>query len=119
MCFHDPADRKYAANLRRATPTMQAAYAAFGEAVFKSEDAALPQKVRELIAVAVGTTTQCPFCIDSHTRAAVAAGATPEELAEAVMVSAAIRAGGGITHGFQVMKTQVEEARKAETANSA
>lgn len=109
MCFHEPTDRKYAANLRRAAPGMQAAYAALGEAVFKGE-ATVPAKYRELIAIGVAVTTQCPFCIDSHTKAAVEAGATPEELAEAVMVSAALRAGGAVTHGFQVMKTAKEAA---------
>ncbi|PUA83095.1 hypothetical protein C7S10_02495 [Nocardioides currus] len=96
---------------------MQAAYAAFGEAVFKSEDAAIPTKYRELIAVAVGATTQCPFCIDSHTRAAVDAGATAEEVSEAVMVAAAIRAGGGVTHGFLAMKV-FQDATSAQKNDS-
>lgn len=113
MCFHGPEDRKYAADLRRAAPDMHAAYAAFGEAVFGAEDAALPKSTRELIAIAVAVTTQCPFCIDGHSKAAVKAGATDEEIAEAVMVATAIRAGGGATHGFQVMKT-VRETRTAD-----
>ncbi|MGQ2912196.1 carboxymuconolactone decarboxylase family protein [Aeromicrobium sp.] len=109
MCFHEPTDRKYAAHLRRAAPDMQRAYAALGEAVFKG-DGTVPAKYRELIAIGVAVTTQCPFCIDSHTRAAVDAGATPEELGEAVMVAAALRAGGAVTHGFQVMKTAQDAA---------
>lgn len=115
MCFHEPTDRKYAAHLRRGAPEMQKAYAALGETVFKGEGQ-VPQKYRELIAIGVAVTTQCPFCIDSHTKAAVEAGATPEELAEAVMVSAALRAGGAVTHGFQVMKTY-QEATAASTAS--
>jgi AhpD family alkylhydroperoxidase len=118
MCFHDPSDRKYAAHLRRGAPTMQAAYAAFGEAVFKSEDAEIPVKYRELIAVAVGATTQCPFCIDTHTRAAAEAGATAAEISEAVMVAAAIRAGGGVTHGFLAMKTYQDATKAAETVSA-
>lgn len=114
MCFHEPSDRKYAAHLRRAAPEMQQAYAAFGETVFTG-DGQVPQKYRELIAIGVAVTTQCPFCIDSHTKAAVEAGATPEELSETVMVAAALRAGGAVTHGFQVMKT----SREAESASAA
>ncbi|NKY57330.1 carboxymuconolactone decarboxylase family protein [Nocardia flavorosea] len=112
MCFHDPSDRKYAAHLRRGAPEMMKAYAGLGEAVFKG-DGQIPQKYRELIAIGVATTTQCPFCIDSHTKAAAEAGATAEELAEAVMVAAALRAGGAVTHGFQVMKTAHEAAATA------
>jgi AhpD family alkylhydroperoxidase len=116
VCYHEPADRKYAAHLRRAAPAMQTAYAAFGEAVFKSEDAAIPRKYRELMAIAVGATTQCPFCIDTHVRAAVELGATAEEVSEAVMVASAIRAGGGVTHGFLAMKIFQDATKPAEPA---
>ena len=59
------------------------------------EDGAIPRKYRELIAVAVACTTQCPYCIEVHTKAAKAAGATREELVETAMIAAALRAGGG------------------------
>lgn len=118
MCYYEPADRKYAAKLRRAAPVMHAAYAAFSEAVFASKDATIPRKYRELIAIAVGATTQCPFCIESHTRAAIEADASDEEVSEAIMVAAAIRAGGGITHGFLAMKIYEDAARPDKTALS-
>ena len=59
---------------------------------------AIPVKYKELIAVAVAVTTQCPYCIDIHTGNAQAAGATETELVEAGMVAAALRAGGAVTH---------------------
>jgi AhpD family alkylhydroperoxidase len=62
-------------------------------------DGAIPKKYKELMAIAIALTTQCPYCIDVHRKAAVAAGATPEEMAETVFVVAALRAGAAFTHG--------------------
>ncbi|MBX9627463.1 MAG: carboxymuconolactone decarboxylase family protein, partial [Gemmataceae bacterium] len=69
---------------------------AFDAAAMK--DGAIPAKYKELMAVAVALTTQCPYCIDIHARKARAAGCTDAELAEAGLVAAALRAGGAITH---------------------
>lgn len=80
------------------------AWGDFNSAVF-SDDREVPRKYLELIAIGVALTTQCQFCIEAHTTAAVDAGATDEELAEASWVAAALRAGGAFTHGriaFQV-----------------
>lgn len=63
-------------------------------------DGAIPAKTKELIAVAVAVTTQCPYCIDIHNKRAKTAGCTEAEIAEAVLVAAALRAGGAITHGM-------------------
>jgi AhpD family alkylhydroperoxidase len=62
-------------------------------------DGAIPAKYKELMAIAVAMTTQCPYCIEIHANKAKAAGCTEAEIAEAVMVAAALRAGGAITHG--------------------
>lgn len=62
-------------------------------------DGAIPAKTKELIAIAVAVTTQCPYCIDVHTSRAKSAGCSEKEIAEAVMVAAALRAGGALTHG--------------------
>lgn len=66
-------------------------------------DGAVPKKFKELMAVAVALTTQCPYCIEIHKKAAVAAGATPEELAETALVSAALRAGAAVTHATHLL----------------
>jgi AhpD family alkylhydroperoxidase len=63
------------------------------------EDGAIPRKYRELIALAVASTTQCHFCLEVHAKAAKQAGCTEEEVAEATLLAAALRAGGGATHG--------------------
>ena len=62
-------------------------------------DGAIPKKYKELMAIVVALTTQCPYCIEVHRQQAVDAGVTETELAEAVHVAAALRAGGAITHG--------------------
>lgn len=62
-------------------------------------DGAIPKKYKELMGIAVALTTQCPYCIEVHRKAAVAAGATQTELAETVFVATALRAGAALTHG--------------------
>src|SRR5579872_3330521 len=68
-------------------------------------DGAIPRKYKELMAIAVALTTQCPYCIEVHTKQALRAGVTEQELAEAVHVAAALRAGGAITHGTHLFES--------------
>jgi AhpD family alkylhydroperoxidase len=65
---------------------------------------AIPAKYKELMAIAVALTTQCPYCIELHTRKAKSAGATEEELAETALVAAALRAGGAMTHATHTLE---------------
>jgi len=64
---------------------------------------AIPAKYKELIAVAVALTTQCPYCIDIHSGNARRAGATDAEIMEAGIVAAALRAGGAVTHAAHAL----------------
>ncbi len=66
-------------------------------------EGAIPVKYKELIAVAVALTTQCPYCIDIHSGNARKAGATGAELAETAMVAAALRAGAAVTHSTHAL----------------
>jgi AhpD family alkylhydroperoxidase len=66
-------------------------------------DGAIPVKYKELIAVAVALTTQCPYCIEIHTDNARKAGATFVEVTEAAMVAAALRAGAAVTHATHAL----------------
>lgn len=61
-------------------------------------DGAVPKKYKELIALAVAMTTQCPYCLEIHKTRALSAGADDNELAETAFVAAALRAGAAITH---------------------
>src|SRR4051812_12373903 len=77
-------------------PDVMKAFWAFDKAAVA--EGAIPVKYKELIAVAVAVTTQCPYCIDIHSTNARKAGATEAELVEAGMVAASLRAGGAVTH---------------------
>src|SRR5688500_10760395 len=76
---------------RELAPRPTAAFQAFSESVFA--EGALSAKTKNIIAVAVAHVTQCPYCIKGHTRAALRHGASRQELAEAIWVSAEMRAG--------------------------
>lgn len=78
------------------------AFQAFDQAAF--EHGVIPLKYKELMAVAVALTTQCPYCIDIHGAKARKAGASEQELAEATLISAALRAGGSMTHGTHLLE---------------
>lgn len=83
-------------------PDAMKAFWAFDKAAFA--EGALSVREKQLIAVAVALTTQCPYCIEIHTGDARKAGATDAQLAEAAVVAAAIRAGGAITHSTHLFK---------------
>jgi AhpD family alkylhydroperoxidase len=62
-------------------------------------EGAIPRKYKELMAIAIALTTQCPYCIEIHRNAAKSAGANDVELAETVFIAIALRAGAALTHG--------------------
>lgn len=84
-------------------PTQLQAFQDFSRAVFA--DGALPGVTKQLIAVAVAHTTQCPYCIKGHTKAALRAGATEEQIMEAIWVAAEMRAGGAYAHSALAIDT--------------
>jgi AhpD family alkylhydroperoxidase len=95
--MYDAANLKKLARLGELAPAAWEGFLAFDKAAMA--DGAIPAKTKELIAIAVAVTTQCPYCIDVHTKRAKKAGCSEAELAEAVLVAAALRAGGAVTHG--------------------
>lgn len=84
-------------------PDAMKAFWAFDKAAFA--DGALTGQQKQLIAVAVALTTQCPYCIELHTKAARDAGATDAELSEAAIVAAAMRAGAAVTHATHLFNS--------------
>lgn len=69
----------------------------------------LDAKFKEILAVAVGHATLCPYCIDVHTKNADKAGATDEELSEAVLVASALLAGGAYAHMANMIQSYNDE----------
>lgn len=102
-------EAKFMADIKDAAPEMVSAFFGFDKAVFKKDTGNLDLTTRELIAVGVAVTTQCPFCIEDHAKRAIKAGASKADVAEAVMVATALRAGGGVTHGWKAMKSISED----------
>jgi AhpD family alkylhydroperoxidase len=94
--MHDMGKLKNLKKLDEGSPQAMAAFWAFDKAAFQEGTVSVLNK--QLMAVAVALTTQCPYCIEIHTQEARKAGATDKQLAETAVVSAAIRAGGSITH---------------------
>jgi AhpD family alkylhydroperoxidase len=90
--------------LEAAAPEAFKAFWAFDKAAMAS--GTIPGKYKELMALAVAFTTQCPYCIEIHANKAREAGASTQEIAEAVAVAAALRAGAAITHGTHAMKQE-------------
>lgn len=90
-------------HLDQNAPESMKSFWAFDKAVF--EEGALSAQFKQIIAVAVALTTQCPYCIELHTKAARDAGANDAQLSEAALVAAAIRAGGAITHATHLFKS--------------
>jgi len=93
-------------------PEIAAAFRNFSKTVFK--EGALPEKTKQLIAVAVAHVTQCPYCIHSHTAQAMRKGASEQEIMEAIWVAAEMRAGGSYAHSALA----ITEMEKTEQLNN-
>ena len=64
-----------------------------------SSDGALLVKHKELIALGIGIHTKCVGCIFAHVKAAVEAGATHNEVVEAIDVAVYMSGGPGVIYG--------------------
>ena len=99
--MYDMSNMKKMPVLGAKAPKAFEAFVAFDRAALA--DGVVPKKYKEMIAVAVALTTQCPYCIAIHKEAAIKAGVTEEEFAEVTFVAAALRAGAAVTHGTHLM----------------
>ena len=93
-------------DLGRLSPGTVRGYRELGDAGAKT--AQLDAKTRELIAVAVGVTRQCDGCIATHVHAARDAGATTEEIAEALAVAIAVNAGAALVFSARALDATLE-----------
>jgi AhpD family alkylhydroperoxidase len=101
--LYPTATAELAQRRRELAPAAEDAFEAFSKAVFA--EGALDEKTKQLIAVAVAHTTQCPYCITGHTKVAHRKGATDEEIMEAIWVAAEMRAGGAYAHSNLALHT--------------
>lgn len=103
---HPLATTELAQRRKELAPVTHDAFQAFSRQVFSA--GALDQKTKQLIAVAVGHVTQCPYCIRGHTKAALRKGASEPELMEAIWVAAEMRAGGAYAHSLLALETAAD-----------
>ena len=64
----------------------------------------LDEKTRQLITLAIAVTTRCDGCISIHSNEALKAGATREELAEALGVAVAMNAGAALVYSTRALE---------------
>ncbi len=96
-------------NLSSAQPTVMKAFWGLHKAAIAT--GALDTKTKELITLAISVATRCDDCIAHHTYDALEAGATKEEIADALGV--VILMGGGTsvvyaTHAIEAVDQFVE-----------
>jgi AhpD family alkylhydroperoxidase len=101
--YHDENDMKLLKEMSRLSPVEFKAWLALDNVVGR-DDGKIPKMYRELIALAVAFTSQCPYCIEAHAKRAKLAGALREHISETAFLSAALRAGGAATHGAMALK---------------
>ncbi len=101
-------------DLRKAIPDVYKGFRELHHAAF--EPGALDAKTKELIAMAIGVTEQCDGCIASHAQAAVKAGASRQEAAEAIGVTFLMNGGPATIYGPRAYAAFCEFADALEVA---
>jgi AhpD family alkylhydroperoxidase len=79
-----------------------------------SDKTALPAKEKALISLAVASQIPCSYCIAADTASAKRAGATDQEIGEAVAMAGLTRNWSTMFHGFQI---DFEQFKKEVAAN--
>lgn len=86
---------------RRAAPNGAAGFSAMHKAAMGP--GALSVKDKELMCLAIGIIRQCNDCIGFHVKAAVAAGATRDEIAETITVTMYMGGGPAYMYGAKAL----------------
>ena len=97
--YYSPSDLPRFAEVGENRTDLFEAYQTWSNRVFA--EGALTGKAKFLIALSVAHALQCPYCIDAHTQTARGAGASADEITEAIHVAAVIRGGATLVHGVQ------------------
>ena len=87
--------------LRPLIPDVYRGYAELNTAAMKA--GAVDAKTKELIALAVSVTLRCDGCINAHTDAAIKAGATKEEVVDALGVAIMVNAGAAMVYSARTV----------------
>jgi AhpD family alkylhydroperoxidase len=99
--------------IMKLSPDTLRGYRMLSEANAKTSN--LGAKTRELIALGVAVTRQCDGCIVVHTEAAMKAGASREEIAEALGVAISVNAGAALIYTTRVFDAVAAKSEQAQT----
>ena len=104
--------------LRQVIPDVYKGYSALSTAAMAP--GALGVRTKELIALGVSVTLRCDGCIASHARGAAIAGASREEVAEAIGVAILLNGGPATVYGPRAFDAFCEfaAARDAKAAQN-
>jgi len=97
--------KRHRVDLATAVPEVMKAFAAVSDAA--SAPGALDGKTKELIALAIAVINRCDECIAVHVQETLAAGATKQEIIEALGVAVMMGGGPAImysTHALGALK---------------
>ncbi|MEZ5093821.1 carboxymuconolactone decarboxylase family protein [Nocardioides sp.] len=101
--------------LRRRIPAVYEGFAATHHAALA--DGELDTRTKELMALAISVVQQCDGCIASHARGAHRAGATAEQVAEAIGVSILMAGGPATVYGPRALAA-FQEFAGADSAST-
>jgi AhpD family alkylhydroperoxidase len=79
-------------------------------------DGALTARVKELIALAIAVAVRCEGCIAFHTHDALKAGASRQEVVEAIGVAVLMGGGPSVVYGAEAMEA-LDQFQAASAAN--
>jgi AhpD family alkylhydroperoxidase len=74
-----------------------------------TETSALDPKTVELVSMAVGAALQCSHCVDYHMQAAIAKGATREEILEVILIAGLLANSVVLAEAYRVMEHRLPE----------
>lgn len=93
--------------LSSALPEVAEGFGRLHEAVFS--DGKLSLKQKELIAVGISTAVRCSKCLRHHIEMALNAGATKDEILEAVSVGIVMGGGPAISYALEAIEMLSEK----------
>jgi AhpD family alkylhydroperoxidase len=106
--------------MRTGTPEVMKAFSAMAQAALKPKS--LDTKTKELIALAISVVIRCDDCIAFHAKAALAEGASRDEVMEALGMAIYMGAGPSVmyaSHAIEAFDQMHGGDAKVETAGQA
>ena len=98
--------------LKRSAPGPMQAFSEMGKAAL--EPGALDTRTKELIALAISVAVRCDPCVTYHSSAAQRAGATRDEVAEAMGIAVYMGAGPSAMYAAQALEAFDQWDEKAK-----